>query len=331
MQQPSLLKRAPGAEAAGDDDLVIVDKPNDAWVRTRRGSRLSFVREPLFAKTDRIMAIGSCFALELRLALQALGFDVLPRYASVAFDPATQKLAKLPRKDDISHFNTFTIRAEFERAFAGTHREPGDFVGYRATRQPYFESPTGEIWEDPYRKDVYAASRDGIVDLSRKIDACIRDAILQADMYVITLGLTEVWRNDANGEVVNYVPNRERDGSAPGFTFEQSTYEQNADNMRAICTLLREHFPHRKIVLTVSPVALSRTFSGQDIIVANMESKSTLRAVAGVIAREFESVTYWPSYEIALTRDVFKPDGRHVTPDGVRAIVDQFLEVHMDA
>lgn len=312
-------------------DFPIVEAYNDAWRRTQRGSRLTFVRTPLIRKTDKIMAIGSCFALEIRQALKALGFGVYPRYADVDFDPETQKLAKLPRKDDISHFNTFTIRTEFEHALAGSHFQTRDFVGYAANGQKLFERPSDEIWEDPYRKDIYAASEAAIIDLSRKIDTCIRKAVLQADVHVITLGLTEVWRNDNNGQVVNYVPNRERDGTAPGFTFEQSTYEQNYENMRVVCSMLQEQSPHKKVILTVSPVALSRTFSGTDIVVANMESKSTLRAVAGVIAREFNNVTYWPSYEMAVTRDIFKPDGRHVTPEGVRTIVEQFLKVHLAA
>ena len=95
--------------------------------------------------------------------------------------------------------------------------------------------------------------------------------------------------------------------------------------------MIAEHFPQKKIIVTISPVALKRTFSGRDIIIANMESKSIFRAVATSISREFSNVIYWPSYEIVLARDVYEEDGRHVTPDGVNAIVDQFLAVHLGA
>lgn len=80
----------------------------------------------------------------------------------------------------------------------------------------------------------------------------------------------------------------------------------------------------------MSPVALSRTFSESDVITANTESKSILRAVAGELRREFPNLVYWPSYEIALAQDVYQDDGRHVTPEGVKQIVDQFVSVHLD-
>jgi hypothetical protein len=120
------------------------------------------------------------------------------------------------------------------------------------------------------------------------------------------------------------------DGRAPGFTFEYSTYEQNYENISAVCSLIQDRFPEKKILLTVSPVSLKRTYSGNDIVLANTESKSTLRAVAAAISREFSNVTYWPSYEIALARDIYEQDGRHVTAEGVKTIVDTFLAVHLD-
>jgi hypothetical protein len=48
-------------------------------------------------------------------------------------------------------------------------------------------------------------------------------------------------------------------------------------------------FPERKVIITVSPVALSRTFSDSDVITANTESKSILRAVAGALSRAFQT------------------------------------------
>jgi hypothetical protein len=159
----------------------------------------------------------------------------------------------------------------------------------------------------------------------------MRDAITQSDVYVLTLGLTEVWRNNRNGLYANQIPDHGTGGRIPGFTFERSSYEQNLGNMRTVCALLAEHFPEKKIILTVSPVPLRRTFSGNDIVVANMESKSILRAVAAAISTEFSNVIYWPSFEIALMHDLYEEDGRHVRPEGVRAIIDQFLAVHLES
>ncbi|MEX0803117.1 MAG: GSCFA domain-containing protein [Haliea sp.] len=326
---PENVTTVDAAARNGALEFALVDLCNSSWKKTCRGSRLSFVRKPVLCRDYKVMTIGSCFALEIRAALRRHGFDVYPKYGDIVFDPKLQTLAKLPKRDDINHYNTFTIRAEFERALFDRHLKPDDFVKYSALWRQMLGDSKGEIWQDPYRKHVYAANEAAILDLSRKIDACMRDAILTSDIYIITLGLTEVWRNDRNGMVVNQTPDRELDGRASGFTFERSNYEQNYENMRSVCSLLAERFPEKKIVLTVSPVALSRTYSGNDIVVANMESKCTLRAVAAAITKEFDNVLYWPSFEIAMARDIYQEDGRHVTHDGVKSIMDQFLAVHL--
>jgi hypothetical protein len=62
-----------------------------------------------------------------------------------------------------------------------------------------------------------------------------------------------------------------------------------------------------------------------------MESKCTLRAVAAEAMRLCDNVIYWPSFEIALARDLFEADGRHIRPDGVNLIVSEFLNVHLQA
>lgn len=331
---PPELKNLKAVEARSRDtglEFALADVPNDAWGNTMRGSRFTFVRNPVVRKDHKVMTIGSCFALEIRAALRKRGFDVYPKYDDIAFDPQTQKLAKLPERDDINHYNTFTIRAEFERALRGQRLQLDDFVRYSAIWRRVLGGADSELWQDPYRKHVYANSGEAILDLSYKIDLCMREAIERSDIYVITLGLTEVWRKDTNGLVVNQTPDREMDARAPGFTFERSSYEQNYENVRTTCALVAERFPEKKIILTVSPVALGRTYSGNDIIVANMESKCTLRAVAAAITKEFDNVIYWPSFEIAMARDLYQEDGRHVTIEGVASIVHQFLAVHLES
>ena len=74
-------------------------------------------------------------------------------------------------------------------------------------------------------------------------------------------------------------------------------------------------------MLTVSPVTLEATATDNDVVVANLESKSLLRAVAGQVSREFDNVHYFPSYELAMYYDIFEEDGRHVTREAVARII----------
>src|SRR5205814_997770 len=60
----------------------------------------------------------------------------------------------------------------------------------------------------------------------------------------------------------------------------------------------------KKVLLTVSPVPLQTTFTGQDAVVANNYSKSVLRVCAQNLFMKYSNVDYFPSYEIALSAGV---------------------------
>ncbi len=304
-------------------DLAITTLPCDDWPGTKRGSRITFVPRPLLKPDSRVFAMGSCFAVEIRKALMARGFNTLPKYDKIVFDPVVQRLANLPIRDNVNHYNTFVIRQEFEMALAGIDYQPDEFIELEHSKQRGSEGTVLQ-WQDPYRKHIFARDSQAILDISRKVSNCIKDAITQADIYILTLGLTEVWRNKANGRVINQAPAENRNK----FDFEESTYEQNFENLMSVCSLVNSAFPQKHIILTVSPVPLTRTFTTNDVVVANTTSKSILRAVAAQISKDTNNTTYWPSYEIALARDIFLEDGRHVRPDGINLIVDQFLKVH---
>ena len=70
-----------------------------------------------------------------------------------------------------------------------------------------------------------------------------------------------------------------------------------------------------KITVTISRVALKRTFSDQDIVITDGEGKSVLRAVLGKFPRLFDNVSYSPAYEmVSCLGEIayFLGDLRHV-------------------
>jgi hypothetical protein len=87
--------------------------------------------------------------------------------------------------------------------------------------------------------------------------------------------------------------------------------------------------PKLKIILTVSPVPLTATNSGKHVLIATMQSKSILRAVAGQLSDEYSYIDYFPSYEIinsAVFKGVFfEPNQRNVNPHGVSFVMDHFF------
>ena len=271
--------------------------------------------------------MGSCFALEIRIKLRSLGYDVYPKYLDLPFDSRTQSPGRLPERDNINHYDTFVMRQEIERAIEGRRWSVSDFW---TLMRPRIANRKG--WEracqDPYRRQIFAADMERLADASDKIGRCIDEGLAAADVIILTLGLTECWRNHANGLFVCTGPIDKYDEIMPLVEFHPSTFAENYANLNAMLDRIRAAFPLKRIVLTVSPVPLARTWTGEDVVVANLNSKSTLRAVAGQVCRERPNVVYWPSFEYGMKGDVFKEDGRHVQIDVVDRIVTAFLETH---
>jgi hypothetical protein len=76
---------------------------------------LSLVRSRIVAPDDMVFTIGSCFAREIRVALEGLGVRVTPDYADVAVNLQRSRIDDLPKDPRLNHDNSFTILQEFER------------------------------------------------------------------------------------------------------------------------------------------------------------------------------------------------------------------------
>jgi len=300
---------------------------NPLWSLSERGRRITVAGEGFIRPDTKFFAMGSCFAVEIRAALRARCRSVFPDYPAIAFDADRQMPGKLPFRDNINHYDTFTIAQEIARALERRRWTAEDFWEVRHFR---FSKAKGwpRAFQDPQRRHIFATSFDGITDLSDKISATIDDGLAESDVAILTLGLTEVWRIKATGLYAALGPENEQDEIFPRLEFRATGYRENYDNLRGTLERIWAAYPAKKIVLTVSPVALTRTWTNEDVVRANLQSKSTLRAVAGQIVRDFPAVTYWPSYEYAMTGDVFREDGQHVRQDAVDEIVAAFLKTH---
>ena len=284
--------------------------------------------QPILRPGAKIFAIGSCFAREIRNALQARGYDVYPKYFNVEFDPDRQKVGKLPERDNQNYYTTFSIRQEIEQVIDRRSWTADDLLR-RRSHKLISKHGWNQVFQDPYRYDVYGSDIDATLDLSEKIGTAIRVGLECADVIIITLGLTECWRNRANGMYVCRGPESENDELFSRLEFHRSGFAENYENVVATIDRILALGSTKTIVLTVSPVPLKLTWTGQDIVVANMASKSILRAVADAVCRDRPQVLYWPSFEYSSRRDVFCADGRHVREDAVTDIVDAFTSVHL--
>src|SRR5690606_34218267 len=111
-----------------------------------------------------------------------------------------------------------------------------------------------------------------------------RQSLVTARVLVFTLGLTESWFNRRHGYEYPMCP-----GTVAG-EFDEASHQfvnQDFPNIkRALIDTLRRIKAvneNIRVLLTVSPVPLTATMSGNHVLVATMESKSILRAVAGAV------------------------------------------------
>jgi len=306
--------------------IEVGDELNSEFRHSERGTRITTRRIPLLSPDMTVFTIGSCFAERIRKALDEHDYDARPKYETLDIDTESQMAGPL---NHINYYTTFAIRQEIERVLSGLGPEPIQ-LPVREGAWKVLVHKWEARWQDPLRHGNVARTEEGMLDVMAKVDALTRDALLSADAFVITLGLIESWVDTQTGrhmwsaKVRNVSPEPDR------FRFHLSTFQENYENIRWVCQTLADRFPGKPVILTVSPVGLLNTFSGRDIIVANSYSKSMLRTVAGAIDGEFPHVTYWPSYEFAMSTDIYEEDGRHVVPAGVEHIVSQFLGAHAD-
>lgn len=305
----------------------VRSRVNDRWDNDDRGYTITAKRNQLIQGDQPVFTMGSCFAREINGALHRYGQPVLPNWSQLEYDSAQIFIGETPHSRSLIYYDTFTMLQEFELA-TGNREVPEDDL-YESWSQSFNPFGGKSFHFDPHRKNVCGATLESAIEARNKADQCIREGIQNAQVFILTLGLIECWRNQRTGSFV-WGSSMRRTNSTLGthVEFHLSSFEENYRNLSRIVELIRSLGPQKQVVVIVSPVSLARTFTDQDIVVANTESKSLLRAVAGQVARENDHVHYWPSYEIATKQDNFAADGRHVTREGVEFIVENFFRVH---
>jgi GSCFA family len=274
---------------------------------------ITFEPRPLIDKHSKVLALGSCFALRVKEWLLANGYAVLNEG-----DLGPYEIRGRREFDPRIYYNTHCIRYEFERV-------TGQFVQAEDDIWEPFQN-TLRVYQDPYRRMLAGETRELLWERIRQVDEHMRRHILAADCVIITLGLTEVFFQQHNGRAICAAPGY-GGGGGIGCEFRATEYPENFANIERVIEILREVNSKAQVILTVSPVPLAATWSGVDHAIANTESKSTLRAVAGAIVRRFDNVHYFHSYELVMHADrntVFKEDGRHVLPEYVAGIMRDF-------
>lgn len=174
---------------------------------------------------------------------------------------------------------------------------------------------------------------EAVRDMRRDHLRRVHQMFAQSDVFFFTLGLTETWADRATGVVFPTAPGVVAGQFDPDcHVFRNLDIADCMEDMAEAIDLMRTINPDLKVILTVSPVPLTATATGEHVLSATTYSKSVLRVVAGEIARADPGVDYFPSYEIVtgtpFRARAYSDNLRTVTPEGVETVMSVFFAAH---
>lgn len=267
----------------------------------------------------RVATAGSCFAQHVGRALRAAGVDVID--AEPVPDFVSDQVARDHgyRLFSARHGNIYTAAHLAQLA-----REAWE--GFRPA-EPVWS--LGARFVDAQRPSVeplgHATAEEVIWHRDRHLER-IRAAWGAADVFVFTFGLTEAFRHRESGTVFPMAPGvlgGEYDPALHGF--HNFTVSETVAAFSEFMALARAVNPRLRFLITVSPVPLAATASGDHVEVATVRSKSILRAACDEIVRAQEGVDYFPSYEIITSPSnggrFYRENLRDVTEEGVATVM----------
>ncbi len=282
--------------------------------------------EPKFPvkRSHRIVTAGSCFAQHIGRALAADGYgwhDAEPAPPFLEAETAKRYNCGIFSFRTGNIYTARMLNQWLELAFGNAEAFP-----------EFWEDMEGRFF-DPLRPSI---EPDGFASLEEcraaraRTAQALRSAVETADIFIFTLGLTESWVNVQTGmEYAACLGTSAGSFDPARHKFENQKFAQIRSALNAAIDRLKKANANLRVVLTVSPVPLTATASGQHVLTATSHSKSVLRAVAGEIAQERPIVDYFPSYEI-ITHPVFRgmfyaPNMRSVVATGVKTVMGHFF------
>lgn len=251
---------------------------------------------PFITRTDPITTFGSCFAAHIADYLRKAGFTT----ADLGRSPASYVI-----RCGEGMVNTAAVAQQFQWAY-----------GEKEFNEPLWYDKEGSAAE--YEENVRTETRE-IFDSSK--------------VFIVTLGLSEVWYNKETGETFwRAIPRERFDPSRHGF--KVLSVGENKENLETSYRLIRQHRPDAAIIFTLSPVPLVATFRPVSCISANTVSKASLRMAVDELMREHPDdprLFYFPSYEIVkeVIADPYEDDRRHVRPEVVSGIMNFFARHYL--
>lgn len=289
---------------------------------------LPFVRhEPIVSKTTPVGSAGSCFASWIAHALQSKGLNYVVTEPNVCPNGTYKFMTpgNVPNSCAVwgTIFNTPSFKQLAEKAFH-MRELPRILWAERLNGKP--------VYFDPFRENVEFPSIEAYEENYEKHRVATRESLLKCKVFIITLGLSEVWYFRADGSAFSRSPWK----IAPSLVEQRIlSVEDNVADLQRMLDILRVHNPDMKLIVTVSPVGLHATFRAETdhIIAANCLTKSTLRVAAEEFVNRNKGTYYFPSYELVhyCLKNPWEPDERNVNKPAVAKVMELFEAMYCES
>jgi len=315
------------------------DNPFDTWALRSRSANAA---DPLLAchrlwqprpellicpkfripASTSVFASGSCFAREVEESLATQGFEVSTLcdelFARAPFLHDADARPGLRPRSYLNRYNTMSMRDEFAHLLGA---DPEIEAG--ALMYPLGQGAAADLH---YSQSLRQADLPTTLARRQAVRECLGPRLRHCRLIVLTLGMAECWYDEQAGRYLNNTPGpRVLAAFGDRLGVRLTRFEEHIRALESLYAMLqRVHGADFRVVVTVSPVPLERSFLGRDVVLANSYSKSMLRAVAEEFAAFRANVDYFPSFEfvsLAAPADAWEWDHRHVRP----ALVDHIM------
>lgn len=284
-------------------------------------------KDRFITRQTKIASAGSCFAVNIGKKLREWGYNYF------ITEPAPPGLSEEEfRYGAYDRFNArygtiFNIPSMRQLVERGARLwEPKPLI-YQYRGNASDMSDDG-MWFDPYREGVHFKSPEDWEATYPRFQEGIERMIHEADVFVFTLGLTEVWYFLNDGSYLSRVPWN----LVTGLLGKQIlTIEENLAELERLYEIWTSINPNMRFIVSVSPVPLTATFQkDKHVVVATHQAKCTLRCVAEQFAARHDNVDYFPSFEAVMygSPTPFEEDGRHISKDSVSRAMNMFRETY---
>lgn len=311
--------------------MPYADLPPAAfWKRCRESA--DFHLDALYAPKVRlepgmrIATAGSCFAQNIATYVRASSLALIEAEPAPALMPA----------DLARSYGYGLFSARYGNVY--TARQLRQLLEDAETAALHEEAiwRRGDAWIDALRPNIEPegfASEAELCAFRRDHLRRVRAMFDDMDVFVFTLGLTEGWADRDSGLIFPTAPGVLGGAFDPDrHVFVNQGFAEVHEDLTEAIARMRTWNANLKVLLTVSPVPLTATASGDHVLAATTYSKSVLRAVAGEVAALDAGIDYVPSFEIITGTPFgarfYKDNLRSVTPEGIATVMSVFFGAH---